>query len=345
MLPDYCFWNRSVGSMPPGGIDPVVKSKFIISKADKVSTMGSCFAQHVSRKIQELNFNYFVPELGVFENISIEAKAAGYGVFSARYGNVYTVKQAVQLFDRAFGSYEPQVSVWRYNNRFVDPFRPTIEADGFETEIDLLEDRKKHLNAVKQVFLESNYIVLTLGLTEGWRSKVDGAILPLSPGVHGGEYSEEKYESVNFTTSEVRNDLDSLIAKAVSVNPKVKFILTVSPVPLIATHQDKHVLASTCYSKSVLRVVAEEVDIKYENVMYFPSYEIITSNYSANSYYENDLRGVREAGVEHVMRIFSRHMIIGDDNDNKTNNHHILNEESRGVICDEEKIELSLRGN
>jgi hypothetical protein len=330
--------------MPPGSIEPIVKSKFTISKEDRVSTIGSCFAQHVSRKIQELNFNYFVPELGEFEEMSIEARAAGYGVFSARYGNVYTVRQALQLFERSFDNFQPMESIWIHRNRYVDPFRPTIEAEGFESEFDLLEDRKKHLEAVKRVFQESNYIVLTLGLTEAWRSRADGAILPLSPGVHGGEYSQEKYESVNFTVTEVREDLENLISKVILVNPKVKFILTVSPVPLIATHQDKHVLSSTCYSKSVLRVVAEEMDVKYDNVMYFPSYEIITSNYSSNSYYDDDLRGVKESGVEHVMRIFYKHLIAeSHEVIKKITEHDFLHEESREVICDEEKIELSIR--
>jgi hypothetical protein len=39
------------------------------------------------------------------------------------------------------------------------------------------------------------------------------------------------------------------------VNPKAKIIVTVSPVPLIATYVDRHVLVSNCYSKAALRSV------------------------------------------------------------------------------------------
>jgi hypothetical protein len=84
-------------------------------------------------------------------------------------------------------------------------------------------------------------------------------------------------------------------------------ILTVSPVPLIATALDRHVLQSTTYSKAVLRVAAEESANNHKDVAYFPSYEIITASSNRGAYFAEDLREVREAGVDHVMRLFFRH--------------------------------------
>ena len=87
-------------------------------------------------------FNYFVPETAPEGMSEAEAKAANYGVFSARYGNVYTVKQAVQLIERAFGeaTYD---EVWELGDRFVDPFRPQIQPKGFETR-EALEASRRH---------------------------------------------------------------------------------------------------------------------------------------------------------------------------------------------------------
>jgi hypothetical protein len=51
-------------------------------------------------------FNYFVAEQA--QGLSPEqARANGYGVFSARYGNIYTVRQLLQLFERAHGHFAP----------------------------------------------------------------------------------------------------------------------------------------------------------------------------------------------------------------------------------------------
>jgi hypothetical protein len=87
----------------------------------------------------------------------------------------------------------------------------------------------------------------------------------------------------------------------------VKLILTVSPVPLVATAESRHVVESTCYSKSVLRVASEIVRQRRRYVAYFPSYEIITGSFTRGSFFAPDCRSVTEDGVAHVMRIFLKH--------------------------------------
>jgi len=84
------------------------------------------------------------------------------------------------------------------------------------------------------------------------------------------------HEFVNFGVAEIVADMQLFVEKLLGVNPRAKMILTVSPVPLIATYEDRHVLVSNTYSKSVLRVAAEEISKRNPMCDYFPSYEIIT---------------------------------------------------------------------
>ena len=88
-------------------------------------------------------------------------------------------------------------------------------------------------------------------------------------------------------------------------------LLTVSPVPLIATYENRHVLQSTTYSKAVLRAVAQEVCDSMALVDYFPSYEIITTHAHKGRYFKEDLRDVTWGGVENVMNVFKRHYLEG----------------------------------
>jgi hypothetical protein len=67
------------------------------------------------------------------------------------------------------------------------------------------------------------------------------------------------------------------------------------------------VLVSTTLSKAVLRVAAERLS-QLPGVAYFPAYEIITAPSAGESYFAEDLRSIREQGVEHVMRVFFRHL-------------------------------------
>jgi hypothetical protein len=184
-----------------------------------------------------------------------------------------------------------------------------------------------------------------LGLTEAWRDRSDGAVFPLAPGVAGGEFNQTKTEFVNFTVDEVRADLCLFIDRIREVNPKCKVLLTISPVPLAATFEGQHVLVSTTYSKAVLRVAAEEVTRHYDNVIYFPSYEIITSPASGGIYFANDLRQVTEVGVRQVMKLFTKHFIENDSQrDIQSGAQTIIDlNKSADVLCDEETIEASLR--
>lgn len=193
------------------------------------------------------------------------------------------------------------------SGRMIDPYRPTIQPGGFACLEELRGDRRQHLAAVRRMVEELDVLVFTLGLTETWYAKADGAVYPICPGVSGGSFDPTRHGFMNQRVGEVIGDLTETIGLIRTRNPRARFILTVSPVPLIATMEDRSVLVSTTYSKSALRVAAEDVAATHEGVSYFPSYEIITGNYTRGAYFAGDMREVTEAGVEHVMRLFLKH--------------------------------------
>ena len=347
-LPDHQFWRRAVEQVMPDAVDPVHTAPFQVDRDTKLATAGSCFAQHISRTLASHGYNYLVSEAAPDELAGEDAQARNYGVFSARYGNIYTARQLVQLFDRAFGDFVPDDDIWeRPDGRYVDPFRPQIEPDGFESSMAMRKSRQQHFGAVRRLFKQLDVLVFTLGLTESWRSKVDGAVFPLAPGVAGGRMNPDRYEFVNFTAQDVTGDLAGFVERLRRVNRDAKIILTVSPVPLIATYEDRHVLVSTTYSKSVLRVAAEETARAFDDVWYFPSYEIITGAYNRGAYFEKDLRSVTPRGVAHVMRLFVQHGTSEGDSQaapapQKRDDEAELDAEMRKsfeIVCDEEAIE------
>ena len=308
---DHQRWHRAVTWAPPGGLDPVVATRFGIGPDDRIGTMGSCFAQHLSRHLARSGLGYYVAETAPPGTDQIEAARRQYGTFSARYGNVYTVTQAVQLFRRAYGDLVPAEEPWVRGSVLVDPFRPLVEPDGFADRDALEADRARHLAAVRHVFERSSVLVFTLGLTEAWRSRDDGSVFATAPGVDGGAYDPARYEFVNYGVDEVRAGLFELCDLVRSVNPAGRILLTVSPVPLIATYEPRHVLVSTTVSKAVLRVAADEALARFDFVDYFPSYELIASATGTADHYEADRRSVTEVGVAHVMRVFTHHYVEG----------------------------------
>ena len=343
-LPDHHFWRRAVGGVEAHAIDPVVAPRFRIGRDDKVATAGSCFAQHIARKLKALGLGYFVTEDGA--HLSEAKRAAGqYGLFSARYGNIYTPTQFAQLIEEACGRRQPRDTAWPgRGGGWIDPLRPSVEPGGFASPEAVAEDRYRHLAAVRRLIEQSDVLVFTLGLTEGWRSKVDGTVYPLAPGVAGGAFDPDLHEFHNFTVAESEAAMAAALAAAKALNARLRAILTVSPVALVATYEDRHVLVSTTYSKAVLRVTAETMRARFDWVDYFPSYEIITGSPTSGLYFEADAREVNALGVAHVMRVFEAHYVEGGPG--ATDAAPLAAPAAlaqAGVICDEAMID-ALRG-
>jgi hypothetical protein len=299
-LPADQFWSTAIKPVAGDDLDPVRDVKFTFSPREAVAAAGSCFAQHIARHLQQSGYKYLQIE---------QAASASEPVFSARFGNIYTLRQLHQLLLAAYGLHRPATQVWkRADGRYIDPVRPQLFPAGFAAPEDVIQERRRHLEAVRRMFQECRIFVFTLGLTEAWLAP-DGTALPVPPGVVGAETPDGDAVYHNFTVAEMRRDMDLFLADLVAVNPDVQVILTVSPVPLVATYEARHVLVSNTYSKAALRVVAEDAANTYENVAYFPSYEIITAPQLRGAYFEADLRSVTEAGVAHVMRVFSAHLM------------------------------------
>jgi hypothetical protein len=235
----------------------------------------------------------------------------GFGIFPARFGNLYTTPQLLQLFERAYGLRRPRLRAWTLpGGGLVDPFRPRVQAGGFPDLAALEADRARHLAAVRRMFEGCDVFVFTLGLTEGWVAE-DGSALALHPGVLGIATPDGACRFDNAGFAACHAALTAFIAALREVNPAVRIMLTVSPVPLVATFEERHVLVSTAASKAVLRAVADQACRDDPRIAYFPSYEIVTGPQARGRYFGEDLREVTADGVAAVMAAFARHAVGG----------------------------------
>jgi hypothetical protein len=297
-LPSHRFHARTMRGRHPSRFDPVVNARFTLDRSTKVMTMGSCFAQHLTRWLIEHGFNVLLRE----------QELQGGGLFSANYGNVYTVRQAVQLFERAFGRWHASEELYvDATGRCFDPLRPSAVSGGFTSAEAALADRASHEAHVRELFSEAQVLVFTLGLTECWIRNADQAVLPIAPGVVAGTYDPALYTFHNATHDEVLADLRALLAQLAVVNPSCKVLLTVSPVPLAATFENRHVAVSSIASKAILRAAVEPLLAEHANVDYFPSFEIFYTPGIGGGYFDPDARHVLPAGVSHAMRLFEKH--------------------------------------
>lgn len=335
--PEVTFWKTAVAIKEWSEIYPISTRNPFMKRDMKIATAGSCFAQKVSSYIKSnksINF------------LELETISAGQPVFSARYGNIYTARQLLELIVEAeSGVPENSCAVQREDGRFVDVFRPFVEEDGYESAEEVIDSRLGHLAKVRQLFRDSDVFVFTLGLTEAWMSENVNRTYPVCPGI----YTKDA-DSVfrNFSFNEVLKDLNASIELMKAINKKLNIIVTVSPVPLTATYTNEHVMSATSYSKSVLRSVCGEVSEKYPDVHYFPSYEIVVNPYRNGNAFEENKRSVRQEVVDVVMKTFEYSFLDTDIHtfhravSGNASNPVIVTDMDDDPICDDVQIEKSI---
>lgn len=311
-LPTDNFWKTGVSDQIWSEINFKRNAKFGIEFDSKVATAGSCFAQHIARNLPSLGLKHFVTEKAPRQITNERATALQYGVYSARYGNIYTARQLRQLIEFAFLLRERVSLAENTANGWVDLLRPGVQSEGYDSFHDLECDRAFHLDCVKQIFLEGDYFIFTLGLTEAWHQTGSEIVFPVCPGAKLGTFDPNEHSFINFTYSQVLEDLSWCIDYIKSINPKMKWIFTVSPVALAATFTSNHVLIASAASKATLRAISDEIYRTYDNCEYFPSYEITTSPPSFGQFLDSDLRSISVRGVKLAMNQFKISFINND---------------------------------
>jgi hypothetical protein len=335
--PKKAFWKHGVTRNQGDHFPEIYTPRFQIDKDWKIAAAGSCFAQHIGRQFKERGYNFLDFEPAPPQLPTEDHARLGFSMYSARYGNVYSMNQMLQLLLRAKGRFKPREEFWEQDGRWYDPFRPNIQAGGFESLEEARKDRAYHLSAVKRLVTAAELFVFTCGLTEAWICKRDGAVLPTCPGTVAGEFDPKKYEFRNFGFGEVLEVSKKFIKLARRMNKNLKFLFTVSPVPLTATATDQHVLPASVYSKSVLRAVCGELYQEYDFVDYFPSYELVASHPKKGEAFAPNLRQVTPDGVQRVMN----HFFGVEDEPASSDDANIIAEvpDQDDVVCEEMMLE------
>lgn len=303
-LPLQAFWRGGVAGADPARPDGLHRPRFPLGPDAAVATAGSCFAQHVGRALRQAGIRLLDAEPAPQGSPPALSRAHGYGIYSARYGNIYTTRQLVQLLEDAGAGRVDPGDVWTRDGRFYDALRPAIEPGGLVSVEEVMALRRAHLAAVAELFVQTSHFILTLGLTECWRDRETGRVWPVAPGVVAGRFDPARHEFVNLGWQEVTADLTRIRALLQGLRPGMRMILTVSPVPLTATATGGHVLPASTRSKAVLRAAAGEFAETHADVDYFPAYEIVAHPAARQKFYHPNLREVTQAGVEAVMGVF-----------------------------------------
>jgi hypothetical protein len=302
--PMAVFWPDPTNKARPNSkynMLPYVNKYPIMNIDTPIGSAGSCFAFEMARYFQTQNYNYVItersddPNLGVFvDGYSPKDKIAK---FCANFGILFNTPSFKQLAEKAFKVREFDKIVYITDSGYYfDPYRENVY---FSSQDAYLDDYEKHIAAVKEALLKCEVFVVTLGLNECWELH-DGTVMSRNPRTNINHLVKHK----TLTVQENVDNIQEFFNIIKTHNPKFKLIISVSPIPFLATGRadEQHIISANCHSKAVLRVAADQLVSENEDMYYLPSYELITE--CIKNAWEDDTRHVTPDAVEKVVNMF-----------------------------------------
>ena len=110
-LPDESFWRRCHAA-PDFRMADIYHPRVLIGAEEAVATAGSCFAQKIGRELRASSARFLDLEPVPFGLTEATAAGMGFGLFSARCGNIFGAAQLVQLAEVAFAERLRDEACW-----------------------------------------------------------------------------------------------------------------------------------------------------------------------------------------------------------------------------------------
>ena len=262
----------------------------LVTPDTRVSVVGSCFAVNFKIWLVMNGYNFCQFEDGPMAFMG-----------SVRAGPIFNTGMLRQLVEWAYDGFDPDERYWPREGWLFDPYRKAI---CWPDEASAEAERAAHFDAVRRMLRDSEVLIVTLGLSEVWRSRRDGCAFYLMPPPE--VFDERRHENALLSVDENVENLERFYAKVRAANPDLRLVLTLSPVPLLATYQDQHAVVADTVSKALLRAAIDEFSRAHPEVIYFPSYEIALR--TPDWPYTADNRHIRQKPtIERIMATFIKH--------------------------------------
>lgn len=274
--------------------------KFKLSKNNTFFTIGSCFARNVENHLIKNK----IPLLSKMPNVEGRLFKSG-GEARTGYQNVYTPGSVLEM-SRLINSNDKYHSIVENKGLHYDLLTHGLNG--------LSEEECKN---VRDGMLESytkiastDVLIVTLGYIEAWYFGPAKSWVNQSPAEPKLRSIASDFEFKVLEYEKIHSMLTVAINNFKLQNPLIKFIFTVSPVPLGSTFTDDHILVANQRSKSTLHAVAQKLSREFDEVDYFPSYEMVSLSDRKYAFMEDNMH-VKSSVVASVMERFFKNYFDG----------------------------------
>lgn len=242
-----------------------------IDLTDSILTTGSCFADLFGQWLYNNKFDVLVNPFGTNYNpVSIHK----------------SLMDSLTL-DLDEGLFVNHLGLWHhfdYHTQWSSDKKDLLKAS--------IQKIHKEVN---QFLKRSNVLIITYGTAWIYQYKKQNCIVSNCHKVPAKEF-----DKLLLTADEITASFDNLYTSLQRTRPGLRIILTVSPVRHV-----KDTLVLNSVSKATLRLACHTLSNQYEEVEYFPSYEIMMDDLRDYRFYERDKIHPTEEALDYISHKFS----------------------------------------
>ena len=249
---------------------PVSKEK--ISYEDKIMTLGSCFAQNIGKKMEEVWFDTIINPFGVLYN-------------------PVSIQKSIELLieNKTF----TENDLFDYRGLWQSFSQSSLFSD-ITAEKCLIKINERYIPA-RDFLKKTDFLLITFGTSWVFEEKKTGNIVSNCHKLPANDFVRRR-----LTVEEIVSLYTKLFAKLRELFPKLKLVFSVSPI-----RHWKDGAHENNVSKSILLLAIEQLQKQFENVEYFPAYEIQMDELRDYRFYASDMFHPSDVAVDYIWKRFS----------------------------------------
>lgn len=241
---------------------------FTISHNSTIVSIGSCFADMIGKQFEKYKFD----------------------VLSNPFGNIYNPLSLHRLFKNH------EFLTNSYIERDGCYFSPHLHSEIFAHS---QEELSEIIRTKKQTFdlkiKNADTLILTYGTAWVYQTKANSEIV-----ANCHKLPQHLFEKNLLSVDEMVDDFKKLALSIKDFNKK-RIIVTVSPVRHI-----KDTLSLNNVSKSSLRLFVHQIENAFENVHYFPAFELVNDDLRDYRFFKSDMIHPNEQAEEYIWKKFTQ---------------------------------------
>ena len=244
-----------------------------IDYSSKLLLLGSCFSENIGRKFSYFKFQSTINPFGIlFHPVAIE-----------------------NLITRSVNKDYYSENDLYFNNEQWSCLDAHSKLNKTSKE-ELLNELNTQLDETHNQLKVSNHLIITLGTSWVYRHIDTDKIVANCHKIPQKQFLKEL-----LSADEIAESLEAIVSLVKSINPKISFLFTVSPVRHI-----KDGFIENTQSKAHLLTAIHRIIEPRKQMYYFPSYEIMMDELRDYRFYNADMIHPSLVAIDYIWEKFKR---------------------------------------